>query len=239
MLPKIENPLYEATLPISNQKVMFRPFLVKEQKILLLAKQSEDAEFALNNIKQIIKNCCVSDIDVNKLTQIDIEYFFLQLRARSIGEIVETKYRCNNKIDENVCGNLMPVSINLLEVSIDKKENNDIIQLTDSVGFKMKYPDIAELSKLDDQITDAVTLTLEVIYNSLDYIFDEQNFYYKNETPKSEVLEFLESMSIDQYKKVEEFFSNLPVLKETLTVKCSKCGFVHNIDIVGLDNFLG
>lgn len=239
MLPKIDNPVYETTLPISKQDVMFRPFLVKEQKVLLLAKQSEDTDFAFNNIKQIVKNCCLTEINVDKLNQIDIEYFFLQLRARSIGEVVETKYRCNNHVGEDICGNLMPVSINLLDVTIDQKENKDVIQLTDTVGFKLKYPDINELSKLNTEDNDIVTLTLEVIYNSLEYIFDENNFYYKHETPKQEVLEFLESMSIEQFKKVEEYFSNLPVLKETLQVKCGKCGFNHTIEIVGLENFLG
>lgn len=238
MLPKLDVPIYDIELPILKQKVKFRSFLVKEQKILMMAQNSDDTEFVGDNVKQIIKNCCVTEIDVDKLSQIDIEYFFINLRARSIGEIVNARYRCNNKVDENLCNNLMEVPINLLDVKVDFKENSDIIQLTDSVGIKMGYPDVKALSKIDDE-KDLLSVTLDVIYSCCEYIFDEDNLYHKSEVPKHEFMEFFEQLSVEQFKKIENYFSNLPVLKEDLNIKCSKCGFDHTITITGLENFLG
>lgn len=239
MLPKIDAPIYDVELPISKQKVKFRPFLVKEQKILMMAQNSDDSEFMSDNVKQIIKNCCVSDIDVEKLSQIDVEFFFINLRARSIGEVVQARYRCNNKLEgDSVCNNLMEVPINLLNVGVDFKENSDIIKLTETVGIKMGYPDVKALSKINNN-NDLLTVTLDVIYNCMDYIFDEDNMYHKNEAPKQEFIDFLEQLSIEQFKMIEGYFNNLPVLKEEIQIKCSKCGFDHKITITGLENFLG
>jgi T4 bacteriophage base plate protein len=238
MLPSLNTPIYELTLPVSKQNVKFRPFLVKEQKILLMSQESDENNFTENNVKEIIKSCCQSDINIDNLSQIDIEYLFLQLRARSVSEVVETKYRCNNKISENeTCGNLMDVSINLLEVGVDFKNNADTINLTDTVGIKLKYPDLKVIKNINPD-SNILEITLEVIYNCIDYIFDENNFYYPKETPKQELINFLESMNIEQFKRVEEYFNNLPTLSETLNVKCNKCGFEHSIKIEGLNSFL-
>jgi hypothetical protein len=238
MLPKLDTPIYDLELPISKQKVKFRPFLVREQKILMMAQNSDDSDFVNDNVKQIIKNCCITEVDVDKFSQIDVEYFFINLRARSIGEIVAARYRCNNQVGENICNNLMEVPINLLDVNVDFKENSDIIKLNDSIGLKMGYPDIKALSKIDSD-KDILSVTLDIIYNCMDYIFDEDNLYYKSETPKQEVLDFLEQLSVDQFKQIENYFNNLPTLKEELDVKCNKCGFQHKITITGLENFLG
>lgn len=238
MLPVLNTPIYEIILPVSKQKIKFRPFLVKEQKILLMAQESGEDDFTANNIKEIIKSCSQSEINIDSIPQIDLEYFFLNLRARSIGEVVETKYRCNNKVsEENVCGNLMDVSIDLLDVDVDFKNNSDTVELTDTVGIKLKYPDFNLIRSITDD-SNLVEITLEVIYHCIEYIFDENNFYYVNETPKHEIISFLESMNIDQYKKVENYFNNLPMLSKKIEVKCNKCGFEHKITIEGLTNFL-
>lgn len=238
MLPTLDTPIYELILPISKHKIKFRPFLVKEQKILLMAQESGEDDFTSNNIKEIIKSCCQTEIKVDSLSQIDLEYFFINLRARSVGEKVETKYRCNNKLqDGNVCGNLMDVSIDLLDIEVDFKNNSDTVQLTDTVGIKLKYPDFNLIRNISSE-SNIVEITLEVIYNCIDYIFDEDNFYYVNETPKEEMVNFLESMSIEQFKKIEDYFNNLPTLSKLLEIKCNKCGFEHQIKIEGLNNFL-
>lgn len=236
-LPKIDSPVYELTLPISKQKVKFRAFLVKEQKILMLAQESDDPEFTSNNVKQIIKNCSHTKLDVDNLNPIDIEYFFIQLRARSIGEIVESKYRCNNKVGDDICGNLMDVRIDLLDIEVDYKDQKDVIQLTDTVGIKLKYPDFKAIKHIKDD-SSLIEISMEVICNSIEYIFDEENYYYPKETPREELVEFVEGLSLEQFKKIEEFFNNLPSLKKEIDVKCAKCGFEHHIKIEGLDNFL-
>ena len=238
MLPKIDTPVYEITLPISKESIKFRPFLVKEQKILLIAAQSDERIFINNNIKQVLKNCCLSKIDIDDLSSIDIEYFFLHLRARSIGEVVESKYRCENKISENeTCKNLMTVNINLLDIDVDTSEYNDIIKITDKVGIKLKCPNFKTMENIEKE-TDLVSKTFSTIQTCIEYIFDENNFYYPKETPKAEMEEFIESLSVEQFKQIENFFNNLPKLKKKIEVKCSKCGYEHKIDLEGLQNFL-
>lgn len=243
MLPKIDAPTYDLNLPISKQKIKFRPFLVKEQKLLLMAVQSENQDQVNSNIKQVLQNCLISPkIDIDELSSVDIEFFFLNLRARSIGEVIKTKYRCENEVetesgDTRTCGNLMDVKFNLLDINVDLTDYSDTIKLTDTVGIKFKFPNFKSMDNIDTE-SDLVSLTFDIIYNSIDYIFDEENMYHKKETPKKEMIDFLESLNIDQFTKIEKYFANLPALKKEFDVKCNKCGFEHKIKIEGIENFL-
>jgi len=238
MLPKLDSPRYEIDLPIAKKKFQFRPFLIKEQKILLVANESEDPEFLVQNLKQIIKNCCLNDIDVDSLSSLDIEYIFLNLRARSVGEQIETNYRCENKVDGESCKNLMNVSIDLLDIDTDFKNYKDIIQITENIGIKMKYPDFKTIQTLTENNKDVVEKTFDAIYQCIEYIYDNDNFYYPKEVQKSDIVDFIESLTMDQFKNLEEYFYNLPKLKKELEVICSKCGYTHTIKLEGLNNFL-
>lgn len=238
MLPKIDTPVYEVTLPISKEKILFRPFLVKEQKILLISSQSDDPEFVNNNIKQTLKNCCISEVNVDKLSSVDIEFFFINLRARSIGEVVETKYRCENLVDGESCKNLMNVNINLIDIEVDTSNYSDMVKLTDNVGVKMKCPNFDTISIIGNENIDYITKTFDVIKNSIEYIFDDNNFYYPAETSEKELQDFIESLSIEQFKKIEEYFKQIPKVKEEVEIKCSKCGFEHKIVLEGMQSFL-
>lgn len=241
MLPTLDTPKYEIELPILKKTVKFRPFLVKEQKILLIAADSDDEKFLIDNIKQIIKNCCLTELDIESLSSVDLEFFFLQLRARSVEEVIQTKYRCENTLESGeICKNSMEVEINLLDINVETDTYNDNIKLTDNIGIKMKYPTIQMVENLnktkkDDNI---INKTFDVIIQCIDYIYDNENFYYPKEVSKKEITDFLESLSIDQFKKVEEFFSKIPKLRKELNVICSKCGFEHKIVLEGLQSFL-
>lgn len=241
MLPKIDAPIFELKLPISKLDITFRPFLIKEQKILLMAGESDEKDFLYKNIKQIIKNCLISDIDIDELSAIDIEYFFLHLRAKSVGEIVETKYKCENYIEEkdgDVCGNLMSVEYNILDTEVEMNGYNDIIQLTDTIGLKMKIPTYDVIEKnINNLHSDDIIFS--IIKNSIQYIYDEDNMYYIKDTTQQELDEFIDSLSVVQLKKIREFFEHIPSLKKELNVKCSSCGFEHKIIIKGIVNFFG
>lgn len=238
MLPSIDTPTYELTLPISKIKTKYRPFLVKEQKILLMAIQSDDSKFTQDNIKQIIKNCCLSEINIDELSSTDIEYFFLQLRARSIGEILEAKYRCENIVDGESCKNLMAVNINLLDIAVDTSNYTDIVKITESIGIKLRCPNFKTLEILQKN-EDVVNKAFDIVKNCIEYIFDENNFYYRNEYSDKELDEFMDSLSVDKFKQIENFFNNIPKLSKDVDVKCSKCGYEHKIHLEGLQNFLG
>lgn len=239
-LPKIDTPIYDLELPLSKKKIRFRPFLVKEQKNLLMAMESDDRESIEKNIKQILQNCTITKkVTIDTLPMLDIEYYFLQLRARSVGEIVENKYRCDNLVNGETCGNIMETSVNLLDIKVEGlKKDNDVIQLTDTISVKMKYPEFSVIQKISNS-NNLTDVAFTMIAESIDYIYDGEQFYYAKETTTEELIDFLESLSQQQFAKIEEFFSNMPKLEKKIQMKCSKCGFEHNLDVEGLESFFG
>jgi len=239
-LPKIDTPVYELDLPLSKKHVRFRPFLVKEQKNLLMAMESGDSKSIEQNVKQVLNNCTITEgIDIEKLPVLDVEYYFLNLRARSVGEIVENKYRCDNQVEGSACGNIMETSLNLLDIKIeDVKENNDVIQLTDTISIKLKYPEFSVINKLS-KLTNVSDIAFEMIADSVEYIYDGEQFYYAKETTTEELVEFIENLNQQQFAKIEDFFANLPKLEKKIEMKCSRCGFEHRLDVEGLESFFG
>jgi hypothetical protein len=239
-LPKLDVPTYEIELPVSKTKVKFRPFLVKEQKNLLMAIESNESTTIQQNVKDILNNCTITEgINIDNLPIIDVEYYFVNLRAKSVGEVVQSRYKCNNTVNDHECGNIMEKDINLLELKVLMDDTiSPEIQLTNKVSIKMKYPQfgIVQDSLKYDDITD---ITFNMIASSIEYIYDGEQFYYGNEAPAGEMLEFVEGMNQEQFSKVEEFFNKLPKLKETIDLTCGKCGFQHKIDVEGLENFFG
>lgn len=244
-LPKLEVPSYELELPLSKKKVKYRPFLVKEQKILLMAMESGDAKSMQSSILDVLNTCILTpDFDIFGTPIIDVEYMFLNLRAKSVGEIVESKYRCNNEVTKEdgttkECGNTMETKINLTEISpIQDKEVNPEIKLSDKIIVKMKYPDFSIMTDSIDMnnITD---VTFKLIANCIEHIFDGEQFYYSKETSEEELLEFIENLSQEQFEKMEDFFNNMPRLTKKVEMKCGKCGFDHTFEVEGLESFFG
>lgn len=238
-LPKINAPIYEIELPISKKKIKYRPFTVKEQKILLMAVENEESIFTQNNIKQILSNCSIEDINIDFLPIIDVEYFFINLRARSVGEEIETKYRCENELDDGtICGNLMEVKYDLLSIKPEEQEYTDTIQLTQTIGVKLTQPSYSVLEKIKTS-KNMSELTFDFIISCMEYIYDTDSVYHTNEYKKEEMYEFLESLSVEQFKMIENYFTRMPKMQKKLDIKCSKCGFEHKIVIEGLENFFG
>lgn len=238
-LPKIDSPIYKTTLPLSKKVVTFRPFLVKEQKILMMALESQESDTIEMTIKQIVNNCNLStDLDIDTLPLLDLEYFFYQLRARSIGELIELKYRCQNKIDDNVCNNVMDASLNLLELELENSQLSDIIKLTDNIGVKLKYPNLSTIKSINDENNSNSTESFfKMLAQCIEYIYDEDSVYYSNETPLEEIIQFVESLNKKQLDDIISFINNLPSLKKNVNVICNKCGFEHNIEIEGMESF--
>ena len=240
-LPKIDAPVYELDLPLSKKRVRFRPFLVKEQRNLLMAMEAEDKDTIEKNIKQILHNCTLTeDIHIDSLPIIDVEYYFLHLRARSVGEIVNNKYKCENEVaGGKICGNSMEANINLLEIKVDIPEGiKDEIKLTDKISIKLKYPEYSVLENAN-QIENVTDMAFDMIVNSIEYIFDGEEFYYAKETSKQELHEFINQLNQEQFTKIEEFFNNLPKMSKTIDLTCGKCGFHHHIEVEGLEDFFG
>jgi hypothetical protein len=240
-LPKIDVPIYVLELPLSKKKVRYRSFLVKEEKILLMAMESDDEKTVMESIKQIVNNCILDDLDVDTLPITDLEFVFLNLRARSVGEIVNLQYKCNNKVEgaegeEKVCNNVVQVDINLLEVKPEfNVKNNKKIELSNELGVVMRYPDFKVVESLEGT-TDTEKI-MKIVSSCIDYIYDKENIYYRKDIEEKELVEFIDSMSREQFLKVQEFFDTLPKIKKEVDFKCNKCGYEENFVVEGLQNF--
>lgn len=242
MIPKIDVPIYETKLPLLKKTIKIRPFLVKEEKILMMAIESNDDDAIILAIKQIVNNCCIDEIDVESLPILDLEYLFLQLRARSIGENVELQYKCNNDIknddsdESHKCGNFIKINFNVLEVNpvVDEKHTNKI-QLTDKLGVVMKYPTFKLIESLKGlSETEIITKT---IVNCIDYIYDKENIYYTKDAKENEIIEFVDSLTKDQFGLIQNFFESVPKITKNIDFKCDKCGYEENLLLEGLQSF--
>lgn len=241
-LPKLDVPTYELEMISSKNKIKFRPFLVKEQKLFLMANESDDIKDTINAIRQIIKNCVLTEIDVDSLPMFDLEYLFLHMRARSISEIVNLKYKCNNKVkneetkEEKICGMINDVNINLLEIQPKiQDQHSNKIQLSDTVGIVFKYPTF-EMSQKSTGKTES-ELIMEMIYNCVDYIYDKETVYYAKDISKSELIDFVDGLQQKEIFKIQDFFENMPKLSKKVDYKCSKCGYNEEINLEGLQTF--
>lgn len=204
-LPKIQTPMFFIKIPSSQKEFKFRPFLVKEEKLLLMAQQSDDAEEILA-LTQIINNCCLDNIDVESLTTFDIEYIFLKLRARSVNNIVHLRYRDteDDKIYE--------FDLNLDEIQVVFNENHsNKIQINDEVGIILKYPSITVGEKIAN-VTSENDILNKILISCIDVIYDKQKVYPAKDSTEQELIEFIENLDTKSFKKIEEFFTTMPKL---------------------------
>lgn len=236
-IPKIDLPTYKIKLESLEKEVTFRPFVVKEEKILLMALESRDYETSLDAIKQIINNCVVDSIDVNSLPLYEIEYLFLNLRARSIGEIVSLEYVCENIVDKNKkCKGKMQLEIDLLKVAYEHKPTNNLVPLTNNVGIKLRYPTI-EISKVLVDKLNTKDAPTEIIKQCTEYLYDENQVYNISEMQQGEFDDFINNLTTEQFKKIKNFFLEMPMLRYKNELVCGKCGRNHTIKLEGLLDF--
>ena len=242
-LPKIDVPTYETKLISSGKIVKYRPFLVKEQKLFLMAAQSTDEKETVDVVKQVLNNCILSEIDVDDLPTFDLEHLFMQLRARSVGEVVNLKYNCNNivkddKGEEKTCGSLVKFDLNILDIkpTIDEKHSSKI-EISDKLGIMMKYPTLKLINGVTNLKDEDIDTVLDVIVSCIDYIYDEEQMYYAKDSTKEELIEFIEGMEQEDMEKIQLFFSTMPKITKTLDFKCKKCGYEEEVTVQGIQNF--
>jgi DNA-directed RNA polymerase subunit M/transcription elongation factor TFIIS len=229
---------------LSNGKhLSFRPFTVKEEKLFLMANESEDLNSVVDTIKQILNNCVLDEIDIESLPLFDIEHLFLNIRARSIGEVVNLKYKCNNTIageegaeEEKKCGNLVEIDLNILEIEPEKQEGHSTkIEITENMGIVMKYPNFETLKTFD--IENEADSIIKTTIDCIEYIYDKEQIYYAKDTTQEELIEFVESMQAKDLEKIKLFFDTMPRMKKDIEFKCNKCGHEETIELEGIQNF--
>jgi len=242
-LPKIDLPTYDFVVPSSGKKIKYRPFLVKEQKILLMAMESNDEKDSIRAIRQIISNCIVDEkFDVQELSSFDIEYFFVKLRMTSVGEKVKLSFRCKNTIEENKeCNHLMEFEYDLNEVIVEKNpQHNKTIFFTKDVGVVMKYPGFELTEYLIENVKSEKSSTekaLDMIVSCIDYFFDKDNVYYTKEMTKKDIIDYIENVPKASFDQIETFFDTFPKIKSIINHKCEKCNYDHVIPVEGMTNF--
>ena len=228
-LPKVDVPIYEITLPSDKRTVKIRPFLVKEEKLLLMAVESNDNANIIKTTKQVINNCLLEPIDVEKLPFFDVDYLFIALRAKSIGEKIEVSYTCNNDVENGKCGGNFQTEIDISNCEIEKDESIDTtIKLSDTITMKMKYPsyDIMKLIMGNETI---IEKKIRVIMSCVERIVSGDKIFTQKDFTKEELKDFLENLTQDQYKKLEYFVDNFPTFYVKASGICHKCGFNHEI----------
>ena len=234
-LPKLNVPVYEAILPSTEKVIKYRPFLVKEEKLLLTAQESGD-DAVLPAVKQIIKNCVHGELDVDNMPLFDIEYLFLRLRAKSVGEEITLGLKpwgCPQNNGE-LCNLSTEVAINLEDVKVIKDEKHTSkIMLDDKIGIMMKYPNISQVGiKGSDS-----EMGMNIIKSCIKMIFTEEETYESDSFADKELDEFIDSLNTKQMEKIRDFFNTMPTLKHTVKYNCKTCNEEKETTIQGLNSF--
>ena len=235
-LPKIATPVYELELPSTGETIQYRPFLVKEEKVLVIALESEDVKQITTAIKNVIKNCIkTKDVKVENLPTFDIEYLFLNIRGKSVGEDIEVNVTCPDDGETQV-----PATINLDDIKVQKNEDHtNRIKLDDSIMMEMKYPSLDQFIKNNFNFEErsAMDQSFELIATCIDKIFTEEDVWAAEDCSKKEIVEFLEGMNSSQFKEIEKFFETMPKLSHTIKVKNPKTKKESEVVIEGLAGF--
>jgi phage FluMu protein Com len=238
-IPIIATPTYELKLPSNKKKIKYRPFLVKEEKLLLLAMETKDPTQIQNTTKQVIKDCTFGEVDVEACPPFDLEYILLQLRIKSVGEKASITMKCPS------CETPNTTDVNLAEIEVTKKEGhtNDI-KLSDKMGVVMRYPTLADSSSVQMEEGESESSkrknaekSIEMIASCIDVIYEGETIYKTKEFKKEEVVEFIENLSQGMFQKIAAFFEDMPALRHTLEFKCSKCGTENKFNIKGIQDF--
>ena len=241
MLPKLDVPIYSVNLISTGKPIRFRPFLVKEQKLFLMTAESADGNEMISTIRQVLKNCVLDEIDIDSLPTFDLEFLFMHLRARSVEEVVELNYKCNNRVkdeegQEKTCSGVVNLKVNILEIEPTKNPKHEKkIQINNDLGIVFKYPTFEMFQKYEKMSESEVMIN--ILVDCIDYIFDKEQVYYAKDTPKKELEDFVDNLQQKDLEKFKEFFDTMPEIKKDFHFKCPKCAYEEEITIKGMQSF--
>tara|TARA_B100000073_G_scaffold75429_1_gene56860 strand:- start:6127 stop:6843 length:717 start_codon:yes stop_codon:yes gene_type:complete len=234
-LPKIATPTYELVIPSTGKKIKYRPFLVKEEKVLILAMESEDMNTIAIAVKDVIKNCIITrGVKVEELATFDIEYLFLNIRGKSVGEEVEVLITCP---DDGITKVPAVIALDEIEVVFDDEHNKDI-RLDDTLTMRLKYPSMDQFIKSNFVLNDiSVDDTFEVVMSCIEQIYNEEESWSSKDCTKKEMKEFIEQLSSKQFKEIEKFFETMPKMSHTVKVTNPETGVESDVVLEGLASF--
>ena len=233
-LPKLNTPTYELEIPSTDEKIKYRPFLVKEEKILMIAMESKDNAQIINAVQEIVESCTFNKIDVGELPMFDVEYLFLNIRAKSVGEVSKLRILCP---DDAKTYAQVEVDLTKVEVQVDDKHTNKI-ELSDDMGMIMTYPSMKTFQERGIQNIDSKNM-LDVISSCVLQIYEEkgEKVYPGKDSTKAELTEFIENLNSKQFEKIKSFFDTMPKLKHEIKIKNPKTKKESKVTLTGLNDF--
>ena len=232
-LPIINAPEYSLVVPSTGVEVKYRPFLVKEEKLLLIAQETGDEKSLYGAIKNLIHNCCHGQLDVDTMPLFDVEYVFLQLRSKSVGEMAEVLVICPDDGETEV---KVKVNLNELTVELPSKDHNKI-KLTDDIGIVMAYPNLASVLLTADKNKNASDIMFDTILECMFQIWQGEEVFAATDYSHKEKLDFIDSLSHDQFEKIQQFFETMPSVKKEVEITNPNTKVVSKVDIEGMNSF--
>ena len=242
-LPKVSTPTYELIVPSTGEKVSYRPFLVKEEKTLLMAAEDQNISTITKAMRDIISTCTEGEVDLKNLAPYDIEYIFLQLRGKSIGDVINLNLKKPESIEceEPECPGSTEVRIDIDDIKIDTSSIIDSkIELTEDIGIKLGFPQLDSVQKYTTKgggmTPDGV---FKMINDCIEYIWEGKEIYKAKDSTQKELNDFIESLNTEQFNKIRNFFESMPRLRHEITWTCSKCDKSAPLLLEGIDSFFG
>ena len=234
-LPRLDVPIYELVIPSTDEKIKFRPFLVKEEKILLIAMESGEPDDMIQAVKNIVDECTFNKLKLGDMPMFDVEYLFLNIRAKSVGEVSKLKVLCQD--DMKTYANV-EIDLNEVQVEVDGDIHSNKIELTDEMGVIMKYPTIDSFTKNGIKNITAVNM-IDVIASCVEQVYDKkgEEVYDSKDSTQAEIIDFVEQLNTTQFQKIQKFFDTMPRLQHTITVKNPKTKVESEVTLTGLNDF--
>ena len=240
-LPVLNAPTHELTLTSTGETIQFRPFLVKEEKLLLMALESGDDKEMMRAMRQIISSCVMNEVSIDKLPLFDIQYLFLNIRSESVGQTSQLRFKHSDDINSKgeTCTHIQDIEINLKEIKPEAVEGHTKkIDLTDDVGVNMIYPGFDmydKIVKLQDE--SALDVIFDIISASIEMIYKGEEVFYAEDHTKEELIDFLNSLSSIQFNKIRNFFQTMPYLRHEFDYTCEKCECKEHVTLAGIEDF--
>lgn len=234
-LPVQQTPLYEVVIPSTKKKVKYRPFLIREEKALMIAQQSEDIKVMVDTLKAVIGDCIEEEIDMTKLAVFDLEYLFSQIRGKSVGETVEMIFGCS-ECDDPKAKVKMDIDVTKIEPQFNENHKSKI-ELFDDVGIMMKYPTVEILYKMDSLDFDDPEVIFDVVVDCIDFIYDSNEVYHSHEQTREDLNQFLNNLTQTQFDRIKNFFETMPTMEKEIEWDCPVCQHHNKQTVRGLQNF--
>lgn len=240
-LPVVNAPKHTTVLPFSKKKIEYRAFLVKEEKLMLIANESKEQKDVIEAIAQVVESCTFGKVDVNTLSKVDFEWLLVKMRQLSKGNEVSFGYKCKNEVDGKECGHVTEVGGNLEKIEYRDENESNAILLDGDIGVKMRMLSIADAEKYS-AITEGevgVDDVFNLVAECIESVFDAEQVWEAKDTPRQELIDFIENLSPEQFSKIQEWFLKMPRLVLEIGFKCEKCGHTEKVELEGIDSFFG